>query len=470
MKKRDLVVIGGGAGGLVVASVASQLGLDVVLIEKEKQMGGDCLHFGCVPSKALLKVARVAHTIRTAGLYGLDAHEPVVDMKAVNASVHRAVSTIQKHDSHERFESMGCEVLTGKAFFLDPDTVQVGERKIMAKRFVIATGSSPFVPDIKGLNNIDYITNESIFQLEKLPEHLVILGAGPVGVEMAQAFIRFGCRVTLVEAAARILSKIDADIAETLRQKLAEEGIELVVNKAAVSVKSNDTGIKKVTMQDGSTITGDVLLVAVGRRPVVDGLGFESAGVRFSSRGVKVNARMQTSRRHIYACGDVTGLLPFTHVAEQQAGTVIANLIFRIPKRISYRVIPSVVYTEPECAQVGVNEYDVNDDSGIEIVRFNMSELDRAIAENLTTGFAKLIVKKGRLVGAHIIGPHAGEVIHELALAIQNRMKLSQLTSMVHAYPTYAQINRRAAGQYFRDKLFSDRTRKLVRFLNRWLP
>jgi pyruvate/2-oxoglutarate dehydrogenase complex dihydrolipoamide dehydrogenase (E3) component len=470
MKKRDLAVIGGGAGGLVVASVASQLGLDVVLIEKEKQLGGDCLHFGCVPSKALIKVARVAHTIRNASAYGLGAEGPVVDMNAVNAQVQKAVSTIQINDSHERFESMGCEVLTGKAFFPGPDTIQVGERKIAAKRFVIATGSSAFVPDIKGLGDTDYITNETIFQLDKLPEHLIILGAGPVGVEMAQAFIRFGCRVTLVESGARILTKIDADVAEALMQKLTEEGVQLLVNQAAVSVESNDAGIKSITMQDGSIITGDVLLVAVGRRPVVDGLGLEKARVKFSGRGVAVNARMKTSNRRIYACGDVTGLMPFTHVAEQQAGIIIANLIFRIPKRISYRVVPSVVYTDPECAQVGVDESDVKDDSGVEIVRFNMSELDRAIAEDKKIGFIKLIVKKGRLIGAHIIGPHAGEVIHELALAIEGKMKLSKITSMVHAYPTYAQINRRAASQYFTGRLFSEKTRKLVRILNRWLP
>ena len=470
MKKRDLVVIGGGAGGLVVASVASQLGLDVVLIEKEKQLGGDCLHFGCVPSKALLKAGKVAHTIRNAGLYGLDVNEPAVDIKAVNAAVQKAVTTIQRHDSHERFESMGCEILTGAAFFLDADTVQIGERKIKAKRFVIATGSSSFVPDIKGLNKIDYITNENIFQLDKLPGHLIVLGAGPVGVEMAQAFVRLGSRVTLIEAAPRILSTLDVDVSENLMQKLVEEGVQFIVNQAAVSVEANHVGIKNVILRDGTVISGDVLLVAVGRRPVVDGLGLENAGVKYSSGGVEVNTKMQTSRRHIYACGDVTGLMPLTHVAELQAGIILANLIFRFPKRISYRVIPSVVYTDPECAQVGVSEADVKDDTGIEVVRFNMSELDRAIAENTTTGFAKLIVKKGRLIGAHIIGPHAGDVIHELALAIQSKMKLSKITGMVHAYPSYAQINRRAAGQYYISRLFNKKTRKLVRFLNRWLP
>lgn len=469
MSKRDLVVIGGGAGGLVVASVAAQLGLDVVLIEKEPQLGGDCLHYGCVPSKALLKAAHVAHTLRNAADYGYQMDVPDTDMAAINASVQKAVSTIQGHDSHERFESLGCEVLTGKARFIDSSTVKAGDRTISAKRFVIATGSSPWIPEIKGLNSVDYITNEDIFKLEKLPGHLVILGGGPVGVEMAQAFARLGSRVTLVEKAEQILPRSDPDIAKTLMQVFADEGIELAISKTVTAVEPDNTEIK-VVLHDGSTICGDQLLVAMGRRPVVDTLGLENAGIEYSQRGISVNAKMQTTNRHIYACGDVTGLMPFTHVAEQQAGVVIANLIFKLPRHMDYRVIPSVIYTEPECAQVGVSEAEVQGDKNIEIVRFDMSELDRAVAEHATTGFAKLIVKKGRLIGAHIAGPHAGDVIHELVLAIQDKMKLSKITGLVHAYPSYAQVNRRVASQYFRDKLFSNGTKRLVRFLNRWLP
>lgn len=469
MRKRDLVVIGGGAGGLVVASVAAQLGLDVVLIEKEPQLGGDCLHYGCVPSKALLKAAHVAHTLRHAKDYGYLLDMPQTDMAAINASVQKAVSTIQVHDSHERFESFGCEVLTGKAHFIDATTVKVGDHTISAKRFVIATGSSAWVPEIKGLEDVDFVTNEEIFQLDKLPEHLVVLGGGAVGVEMAQAFSRFGSKVTVVEQAERILPRSDPEISKTLSQVFESEGIELITSKAVVAVGSNGPEIN-VTMEDGSTLSGDKLLMAIGRRPVVDAIGLEKAGVEYSQKGISVNARMQTSNRRIYACGDVTGLMPFTHVAEQQAGVIIANLIFKVPKRMDYRVIPSVIYTEPECAEVGASAAEAQNDKNIEIVRFDMSELDRAIAEHATTGFAKLVVKKGRLIGAQIIGPHAGDVIHELVLAIQDKMKLSKITGLVHAYPSYAQVNRRVASAYFRDKLFSKGTKRLVGFLNRWLP
>jgi pyruvate/2-oxoglutarate dehydrogenase complex dihydrolipoamide dehydrogenase (E3) component len=469
MVKRDLVVVGGGAGGLVVASVAAQLGLDVVLIEKEPQLGGDCLHYGCIPSKALLKAAHVAHTLRNAADYGYSIEVPQTNMAAINASVQKAVSTIQVHDSHERFEKLGCEVLTGEARFTGSDTVKVGERMISAKRFVIATGSSPWIPGINGLDSVDYVTNEDIFQLEELPEHLIILGGGPVGVEMAQAFVRFGSRVTLVEKAERLLPKSDPDISKALMQVFVHEGIEIAINKTVSAVESDKTKIK-VVMQDGSNISGDKLLVALGRRPVVEGIGLKKAGIEYSERGIAVNAKMQTTNRRIYACGDVTGLMPFTHVAEQQAGVVIANLIFKVPKHMDYRVVPGVIYTEPECAQVGVSESEVQGDKNIEIVQFDMSELDRAIAEHTTAGFAKLIVKKGRLIGAHIVGPHAGDVIHELVLAIQGKMKLSKITSLVHAYPSYAQVNRRVASQYFRDKLFSNGTKRLVQILTRWLP
>lgn len=469
MSKRDLVVIGGGAGGLVVASVAAQLGLDVVLVEKEPQLGGDCLHFGCVPSKSLLKAAHVAYTLRHARDYGYQINVPDADMSAINKSIQEAVSTIQVHDSHQRFESFGCEVITGKAEFTNSSTVKVGDRMISAKRFVIATGSSPWIPEISGLASVEYLTNEDVFQLDQLPEHLVILGAGPVGVEMAQAFARLGSRVTLVEKAGRILPGSDAEVSQALMQVFKDEGIEVVVDNSVVAVEPSDARIK-VILHDGTLVYGDKLLVAMGRRPVINGVGLDKAGIDYSVRGINVNTKMQTSNRNVYACGDVTGKMPLTHVAEQQAGIIIANLIFRLPKRMDYRVIPAVVYTEPECAQVGVSVEGINSDDGIEIVRFDMSELDRAVADHATAGFAKLIVKKGRLIGAHIIGPHAGDVIHELVLAIQNKMKLSKITGLVHAYPSYAQVNRRVASQYYRDKLFSRGTKKIVRLLNRWLP
>ncbi len=469
MKQRDLIVIGGGAGGLVVASVAAQLGLDVVLIEAQPQLGGDCLHYGCVPSKALLKVAQVAHSIRQADHYGLSGALDSVDMQRVNQAVQDAIDIIQPHDSHERFVSMGCEVVTAKATFLDAHTVKAGDKQFQGRRIVIATGSEAFVPPIDGLRQIEYLTNESMFSLAELPAELLILGAGAVGIEMAQAYARLGSRVTVVEMADRILPAAEPEVSAALEAVLRNEGITLQTGEAVVSAKAAPSGVD-ITLKSGGTLNANKVLVALGRRPVFTGLGLENTGVRFSSRGVEVNRRMQTSVNHIYACGDVTGQLAFTHVAEHQAGVVIANVVFKLPRRIDMRVIPAVIYTEPECAQVGVTEAELKQGDNYEVVRFDMEGLDRAITDRQQQGFVKLIVQGGRIIGAHVIGPHAGELIHELALAMQAKLKLSKIAGMVHAYPSYSQLNKRVAGQYYSPKLFSDRTRKLVKFIHRYLP
>jgi len=468
MQKYDIAVIGGGAGGLVVASVAAQLGLNVALVEKEKQLGGDCLHYGCVPSKSLLRCAHVAHMVRHAGDYGIDAGNPGTDMQQVNAYINNAVQIIQRHDSHERFREIGCEIYTGGARFVNAHCIRIDDTELRAKRFVIATGSSAWIPDMEGIQSVSYLTNEDMFSLETLPEHLLILGAGPVGVEMAQAYARLGSRVSLIEQAQRILPRFDRDISRLLEQQLLADGVDIV--HGVVERVQQQGDIRTVVLNDGRELSGDQLLVAIGRRPVIGDLRLENAGVEFSQDGIKVNSRMQTSRRHIYACGDVTGLMPFTHVAEQQAGVVIANAVFRIPKRMRYRVIPAVVYTEPECAQVGMSLEQAEQDASASVIQFDMQQLDRAIVDNTTRGLLKLVVRKGRLAGAHATGHHAGEIIHELALAIQENMKLSKITTLVHAYPSYSQLNRRAASQYYRDSLFSPFAKKLVKILSRWLP
>ncbi|NOQ88627.1 MAG: NAD(P)-binding protein [Gammaproteobacteria bacterium] len=470
-KVRDLVVIGGGAGGLVVASVAAQLGLEVTLINKEEAMGGDCLHYGCVPSKALLKSASVARTIREANRWGLNSIEPEIDMQAVNQAIKKAIDTIQVHDSRERFEALGCEVLTGEARFTAPAQVEVGGRKIDAKRFVIATGSYAWIPPIKGLQQVSFLTNEDMFSLPALPKSMIILGGGPIGVEMAQAYARLGTKVTVVELAPRLLFRMDAQTSDILADVLTDEGVSIVLNNEVVEVAelddSEQRSIKQVTLKDGSTLQAETLLVAIGRRPVVDSLNLEQAKVDFDVRGIKVNQKMQTSNKKIYACGDVTGEMPLTHVAELQAGVVIANLIFKMPKKISYDVIPVVVYTDPEVAQVGMSVEQCNKLKAGEIHQFEISQLDRAVTDNNKTGLAKILTDKGRIVGAHIIAPHAGEMIHELALAVQEKMKVSKITSLVHAYPSYSQLNKRLAGQYYKDRLFSPFTRKMVGLLNR---
>ena len=465
---RDLVVIGGGAGGLVVASVAAQLGLDVVLINKEEAMGGDCLHYGCVPSKALIKSAAIAHSLSNADRWGLTSVKPQIDLLAINQTIKNAIDCIQVHDSRERFEALGCEVVTGEAAFTGPLKVEVVGRTIEAKHFVVATGSSAFIPGIIGLQQTNFLTNEDMYSLPVLPESMIVLGGGPIGVEMAQAYSRLGTRVSIVELAPRLLPRMDEELSTILADVLTSEGISIYLNSEVVEV-SEQANTKQIRLKDGATIQAETLLVAIGRRPVLDSLNLEKAGVSFDGAGIKVNRKMQTSNKKIYACGDVTGEMPLTHVAELQAGIVIANMIFKIPKKISYDVVPSVVYTEPEVAQVGVSVEQCRQLKKGEVFQFDVSQLDRAITDNNKTGVAKILTNRGRVIGAHIIAPHAGELIHELALAVQENMKVSKLTSLVHAYPSYSQLNKRLAGQYYKDRLFNPLTKKVVALLNRYI-
>lgn len=467
INKRDLIVIGGGAGGLVVASVAAQLGLDVVLINKEEAMGGDCLHYGCVPSKALLKSASIAHLMSNADRWGLASVKPQVEMLKVNLAIKKAIDTIQVHDSRERFEALGCEVITGEARFSSSSQIEVNGKKIDAKRFVIATGSSVFIPPIKGLEYTRYLTNEDMFSLPVLPKSLIVLGGGPVGVEMAQAYSRLGSKVTIVELASRLISRMDESASKILADVLSSEGISVLLNAEVVEVYEQGE-VKGVKLNDGSVLQADSLLLAIGRRPVTESLNLEKAGVGYSAKGVEVNRKMQTTNKRVFACGDVTGEMPLTHVAELQAGIVIANMIFRLPKKINYDVVPSVVYTDPEVAQVGISVEQCEKLKQGEIHQFDISQLDRAVTDNNKEGVAKILTDKGRVVGAHIIAPHAGELIHELALAVQEKMKISKITSLVHAYPSYSQLNKRLAGQYYTERLFSPVTKKIVAFLNRF--
>lgn len=466
-KKRDLVVIGGGAGGLVIASVAAQLGLDVVLINKQEAMGGDCLHYGCVPSKALLKSASVAHTMSHAERWGLSPVKSEVDIVKVNQAIHKAIATIQVHDSRERFEYLGCEVITGEACFTGASQVSVGTQVFNAKRVVIATGSSAFIPPIAGLDEVSYYTNEDMFNLPVLPKSMIVLGGGAVGVEMAQAYSRLGTQVTIIELASQLIMRTDADLSKILHDVLIDEGISVYLNSEVVAV-SEHNNVKQVTLKNGSVLQAEALLVAIGRLPVVDGLKLEVAGVEYDRQGIKVNKKMQTSNKRIFACGDVTGAILLTHVAELQAGVVIANLIFKWPKKINYDVIPSVVYTQPEVAQVGVTVEQCQALKHGEVYQFEVAQLDRAITDNYATGMAKILTEKGRIIGAHIIAPHAGEMIHELALAIQEKMKVSQIASLVHAYPTYSQLNKRLAGQYYSERFFSPLTKSIVAILKRF--
>ncbi len=470
MSKRDLVIIGGGAGGLIVASVAAQLGLKVTLIEKEEKLGGDCLHYGCVPSKTLIKSAKVASLMRRATEFGLDAVYSKVDLAKVNDHVQSVIEHIQHHDDPERFRGYGCEVLFGHAEFIDAYSVKVNDQIIKGKRFVLATGSRSFIPPVRGLEETGYLTNIDLFSLRELPERLVVLGGGAIGLEMGQAFARLGSKVTILQRAKKILPQEDPELSDALHKALVAEGITIHTSTEAKRIyKNNNATI--IECDSSLKIETDQILVATGRQANTNGLGLDVAGVDYSKRGIKVDRRMRTSQKHIYACGDVCGPYLFTHMAEYQAGIVISNAIFRFPKKTHYKVIPWVTYTDPELARVGLTEQQARE-QGIEptVLRFEFKDNDRAITEVETQGFYKLVTHKGKILGASILGPHAGELIHEIVLAMQAGAKIGAISAAIHAYPTLAQIHRRTVNSGYAPKLFSAGSRRLVKWINIILP
>ena len=455
----------------MVASVAAQLGLKVTLVEKSDRLGGDCLHHGCVPSKALIHTAKVAALIRGATQFGLPEQKLPVDLEAVNQRVQQVIDRIQDHDDPERFRGYGCEVLLGKAAeFVSPRELRVGEKSVCARRFVIATGSRPTVPAVPGLESAGYLTNLDVFSLRALPRRLVVLGGGPIGVELAQAFGRLGSHVTIVERLAQLLPREDSELCAMLRDCLESEGISV---RTGVDVERVELrGKTKIVHCSGAAeLEADAILVAAGRRSNVEGLGLEAAGVRYSTRGIEVDGRLRSSQRHIYACGDVCGPYAFTHMAEYQAGIIISNAVFRLRRRVDYRVVPRVTFSDPELAQVGLSESEARS-RGIDpkILRFPFSQIDRALAEREEQGMLKLVTHRGKLLGASMLGPHAGELIHEMVLAMKSGASVATIASTIHAYPTLAQIHRRTANTAFAQTLFSPATRHLVRWLQRLIP
>jgi len=469
-RKQDVVVIGGGPGGLVIASVAGQLGLRVTLIEKSEHLGGDCLHSGCVPSKTLINTARLAHRMRQAAQLGLTACDPEIDINRVLDRVDSVITHIQQHDDPERFRRYGCDVRFGAARFLNAHEVTVNEEVIRAKRFVIATGSQPVVPPIPGIAEVGYDTNETIFKRRELPPRLAVIGGGPVGVELAQAFSRLGSRVTIVESADRILPVADSEVSAALRQVLEAEGITLRLSCQVANAR-RDGDSRQLFLTNGESVECERILVAAGRRPAVFGLGLDEAGVEHNAKAVVVDACLRTSQPHIYAVGDVCGPYQFTHMAEYQAGIVLASLLFRVPRKVDYRVIPSVVYTDPEAAQLGLTEQEAQVQGlHYEVARFPISEIDRAITDGNDEGFLKILIVRGRVAGASLVGAHAGELIHELALAMQVKAKAGDISRMIHAYPTLSQIHRRAINARYASRLYSGKVRLLARLINRLLP
>lgn len=469
----DLVIIGGGVGGLVTASVAGQLGLDVALVERGGRLGGDCLHLGCVPSKTLIRSAEVAHLAGDARRFGINASLGATDLGQVMDRVRGVIEQLEEHDDPERFRGFGVDVIFGEGRFVDQRTLAVDDRHLRGRRFLIATGSSPAVPPIPGLEDAGYWTNETVFQQRELPERLAVLGGGPIGLELAQAFARLGSQVTVIEMAEHILPREDAEITAELARSLSEEGISIRAGTTVAKVTPGENGhTLHCRGSDGEvTVAADQILVAAGRQPNVGSLGLENAGVQAEKSGIPVDARMRTNVRHIFACGDVSGPYPFTHVAEYQAGIVIANVVFKLPKKADYSVVPWVTYTAPELAHVGMTEQAAREQGyTVQVARFRFADVDRAVAEGTTAGLIKLVVHNKRILGATVLGPHGGELIHELVLAMQAGVKISHLSGAIHAYPTLAQIHRRAVNTLYADKLYAPGTRRVVRWLHRLLP
>jgi pyruvate/2-oxoglutarate dehydrogenase complex dihydrolipoamide dehydrogenase (E3) component len=467
--KADICVIGGGPGGLSVAAGAAQMGARTVLIESRK-MGGDCLNTGCIPSKTLLAAGEAADAFRNGTKFGIGATRPIVDFAASIRRVHEVIAEIAPHDSVERFTGLGCRVIEARGRFIDRRTVAADGIDVRARRFVIATGSRPRIPPIPGLETVPYFTNETIFDNAVLPSHLVIIGAGPIGCELAQAHRRLGSSVTLLDAE-NLLAKEDPEAAAIVRGRLKEESIEIVEAARIASVEKSPHGVA-ITITSGGAdrrIEGTHLLVATGRQPNVEDLGLELAGVKADAGGIKVDARLRTSNKRVFAIGDVAGGPQFTHVAGYHAGIVIKNALFRIPAKVSYAPLPRVTYTDPELAQVGLGESEaraLHGDDAVTTVRSEFARNDRALTAGRTDGFLKAVIgKRGRILGATIVGPHAGELALLWVFAISKQHKIADIAGLIAPYPTLSEISKRAAGSYFTPTLYSARVRRLVRLL-----
>jgi pyruvate/2-oxoglutarate dehydrogenase complex dihydrolipoamide dehydrogenase (E3) component len=465
----DICVIGAGSGGLSVAAGAVQMGARVVLIEAG-EMGGDCLNAGCVPSKALIAAAKSAEAQRH-GFRGVAAVLPQIDFAAVKDHVAAVIAEIAPVDSQERFEGLGCTVIRAFARFTGPREIEAGGTTVRARRFVIATGSRPFVPPIQGLDQVPYLTNETVFDLRDRPRHLVVIGGGPIGIEMAQAHRRLGSEITVIEGA-KVLGREDPELAQVVVDALTDEGVRLIQGKPVVRL-AGEAGAVEVTLGDGTQISGSHLLMAVGRKVVLDGMNLEAAGVAYTAKGVTVNQRLRSSNRRVFAVGDAAGGLQFTHVAGWHAGIVIRQAVLGLPAKADPRAIPRATYTEPELAHVGLSEAEARSAYGdaVTTVRAEFVHNDRAQAEAKAKGLIKVMVVKGRPVGASLVGPQAGELIGLWALAISARLKMSAIAGMIAPYPTLGEVSKRAAGAYFAPKLFDNPAlKRLVRLVQRWLP
>ncbi len=441
--KYDIVIIGGGSAGLVVASAAAQLKAKVALVERNK-LGGDCLWFGCVPSKSLIHASRVAYQVKNAARFGIYTEPPEIEFAKVTGHVQQVIANIQPHDSPERFRGLGVEVIFGEGKFIDKKTFEVDGQQLTARAFVIATGSRPAIPSVEGLHSANFLTNEKVFDLKERPNSLVIIGAGPIGCELGQAFSRLGSNVTIISSKSHILPKEEPEAALVVQKQFESEGINILKEVRAEKVEVVD-GKKQVTA-GGKNIIVDEILVAGGRLPNVESLNLEVAGVEVGKPGIIVNEKLQTTNSKIYACGDVIGGYQFTHVAGYEAVVALTNALFFPISKVNYRVIPWATFTDPELARVGLTEKQAKERYGDDVcvLKQPFSGVDRAQAEAATTGFGKIITKgNGEILGAHLVGISAGELIHEIVLAMSHKLPVSALTG-IHVYPTLSEVNSKA--------------------------
>ena len=464
----DVGVLGGGAAGLTVTAGAARAGAKVLLVEKEKRLGGDCLYYGCVPSKTLIRTAQVYNLMRRAGRFGLPAPEVGrVDFREVAKRIGDVIGAIAAHDSEERFCGLGAKVEYGEPRFADEHTISLDGRRYSAKYWVIATGSSPAVPPVVGLTETEHLTNRDIFSLDRLPESMTIIGGGPIGIEVAQAFARLGTKVTVIEFQGRILANDDPDMTEGVREILEEEGVEFFLGAAVMSVKE-EGGRKEVTFKrenEMKTVSSEALLVAAGRKVNLEGLGLEEIDVVFGRRGLELDGRLRTARPNIFGAGDVTGTYQFTHAAGYEGGVVLANCIFHLPRKADYRHIPWVTYTDPELASLGMNEAAARSQGiGYSVWSEEFGQNDRGLAEGEARGKIKMLLdNKEKLLGIQILGPQAGDLMSEWVAVMTGGVKLSTLASAVHPYPTLGEINKRVAGNFMATKIFSEKMQKALK-------
>jgi pyruvate/2-oxoglutarate dehydrogenase complex dihydrolipoamide dehydrogenase (E3) component len=466
----DICIIGAGSGGLSIAAGAVQMGARVVLVEAG-EMGGDCLNAGCVPSKALIAAAKQAHAMTTGAALGIAPVVPDIDFAKVKDHVAAVIAGIAPVDSQERFEGLGVRVIREWGKFTGPQELTAGNFRIKARRYVVATGSRPFVPPIPGIESVPYLTNETIFAQRERPAHLIVIGGGPIGMEMAQAHRRLGSEVTVIEGA-KAFGRDDPEAAAVVLAKMRGEGVTVMEDAPVVRVGGVE-GAVEVEIKDGRVVTGSHLLMAVGRKVSLDGLGLEAAGVEFTRKGVTVGPDLRSSNRKIYAVGDAAGGLQFTHVAGYHAGIVIRQMLFGLPSKSAKAHIPWATYTDPELAQVGPTEAEARKTFGdaLTVARFDYAENDRAQAERKTEGFVKVMVVKGRPIGVTLVGAQAAELIGLWAMAIAARLKMAAVAGTVLPYPTLGEVSKRAAGAYFSPALFdSPMVKRVVGLVQRYLP